>query len=300
MTGKSVYSSAGMDTTRTFTASDDTAIAYRLWRPAAPRRTVVAIHGLASNMTRWTEFAATTRLAESWDILRVDLRGHGDSLFRGRVGMAVWCGDLAALLAHEQVPRAVLVGHCLGANLALCFARREPARVAGLVLIEPMFREALTGQMARVARLRPMLAALAPPLRLLAALGLHRRHLARLDLEQLDREARAAMAGAGGVFPEARYASVPEDLRSLPVSIYLQDMLAVTDRLPDLAEIAAPTLALLSAGAPFSDPEVTARQLAALPDGRIIRMNARHWLPTEQPEAMRRAIEEWCDERFGR
>ena len=111
-----------------------------------------------------------------------------------------------------------------------------------MVLIEPMFREALTGQMARVARLRPMLAALAPPLRLLAALGLHRRHLARLDLEQLDREARAA----------------------------------------------------------FSDPEVTARQLAALPDGRIIRMNARHWLPTEQPEAMRRAIEEWCDERFGR
>ena len=87
-----------MDTTRTFTASDDTVIAYRLWRPAAPRRTVVAIHGLASNMTRWTEFAATTRLAESWDILRVDLRGHGDSLFRGRVGMAVWCGDLAGVM----------------------------------------------------------------------------------------------------------------------------------------------------------------------------------------------------------
>ncbi|MBK9955938.1 MAG: hypothetical protein IPP18_12635 [Rhodocyclaceae bacterium] len=151
-----------------------------------------------------------------------------------------------------------------------------------------------------MARFRPLVAVTLPPLRLLAALGLHRRHLARLDLEQLDREARAAMAGAGGVFPEARYASIREDLRCLPLSIYLQDMLAVTAPLPEVTEIAAPTLALLSAGPSFSDPEVTARQLAALPDGRIIRMNARHWLPTEQPEAMRRAIEEWCDERFGR
>lgn len=291
-----------MDATRTFPARDGTPIAYRLRRPAAsaaPRRTIVALHGLASNMTRWSEFAATTRLSGSWDILRVDLRGHGESLCRGRVGMAVWCADLAALLRHERVPRAVLAGHCLSANLALWFARREPARVAGLVLIEPMFRQALTGRLARVARLRPLIAAAVPPLRLLAALGLHRRHLEPLDLARLDREARTAMAAAGGAFPESRYASVREDLRSLPVSIYLQDMLAVTGPLPALAGIAAPTLALLSAGTSFTDPDITAERLAALPDGRTVRINARHWLPTEQPEAMRHAIEDWCAERFG-
>jgi pimeloyl-ACP methyl ester carboxylesterase len=283
---------------RTFTTGDGATVAYRLRRADEPRRTIVALHGLASNMTRWSECAGITRLAASWDILWLDLRGHGDSRFRGRVGMAVWCADLAALLAHESVPRAVLVGHCLGANLALWFARQVPARVAGLVLIEPMFRQALTGQLARVARLRPLIAAAVPPLRLLAALGLHRRHLARLDLAQLDREARAAMAGAGGAFPEARYASVREDLRSLPLSIYLQDMLAVTDPLPQLSDIAVPTLALLSAGTSFTDPEVTARSLAALPGCCIVRLPARHWIPTEQPEAMRRAIENWCGERF--
>lgn len=290
-----------MDAMRRFPASDGTPIAYRPRRPdgQAARRTLVALHGLASNMTRWAEFAAATRLAESWDILRMDLRGHGDSPFRGRVGMEVWCADLAALLAHERMPSAVLVGHCLGANLALWFARQEPARVAGLVLIEPMFRQALTGQLARVAQLRPLIAAVLPVLRGLAAIGLHRRHLDVLDLAQLDREARAAMAASGGAFPKARYASIREDLRSLPLSIYLQDMLAVTGPLPALPDITVPTLALLSAGTTFTDPQTTARALALLPDCKIVPLDAQHWIPTEQPDAMRRAIEDWCDERFG-
>jgi len=282
------------ETPRSLVAPDGAVIAYRLTRPGAPRRTLVLLHGLASNLTRWSEFVATTRLADSWDILRLDLRGHGGSLWRGRVGMAAWCDDLAALLRAEGVPRAVLAGHCLGANLALWFARRQPERVAGLVLIEPMFRPALTGTMARVAALRPLLAALVPPLRLLAALGLRRRRLAPLDLAELDRAARAAMAG-GAAFPQARYASPLEDLRSLPTSIYLQDLVAVTGPLPELPSIAAPALALLSTGGTFGDPEMTARLLAALPDCRIERIAAEHWIPTERPEAMRAAIEAWCD-----
>lgn len=288
-----------MDYTRSFVAGDGAAIAYRLWRPGPPRRTIVAIHGLASNSTRWSEFAATTRLADTWDILRLDLRGHGDSLFRGRVGFDVWCADLGALLRAEGVSEAVLLGHCLGANVALWFAQREPGLVGGMVLIEPMFRQALAGEMLKAVRLRPWIAALMPLLRGCAALGLYRRHLDRLDLEQLDREARAAMANAGGDFPVARYASIREDLRGLPLTVYFQDLLAVTGPLPELSGLAAPALALLSAGTAFTDPEVTARSLADLPDCRVVRLDAQHWIPTEQPEAMRRTIEEWCDERFG-
>lgn len=284
-----------MDAAKTFAATDGTRIAYRLWRTGGPRRTLLLLHGLASNLTRWSEFAATTRLATDWDILSPDLRGHGDSLCRGRIDMETWCDDLAGLLAAEGVTRTVVVGHCLGAHLALWFAHRAPRQAAGLVLIEPMFRAALTGNMALVAGLRPLLAALAPPLRLLAALGVHRRRLAPLDLAALDREARAAMA-ATGRFPEARYGSVLEDLRSLPASAYLQDLLAVTGPLPALAAIGAPTLSILSAGGTFSDPEKTARLLAPLPRGRIARIPAQHWIPTEQPQAMREMIEAWCDD----
>ncbi|MBZ0126726.1 MAG: alpha/beta hydrolase [Rhodocyclaceae bacterium] len=284
---------------RSFVADDGAAIAYRLRRPGAPRRTLVLLHGLASNLTRWSEFVATTRLAESWDILRLDLRGHGGSLWRGRIGIDAWCADLAGLLQAEGVPQAVLVGHCLGANAAMHFAHRSPGTVAGLVLIEPMFRQALRGPLARVAALRPLLAVLAPVLRGMAALGLHRRHLEQLDLAALDREARAAMLRAGGTFPEQRYASPWQDLRSLPVSAYCQDLLAVTAPLPALPMLQVPVLAILSTGAAFSDPQLTAHLLSPLPDCRTVRFEARHWIPTEQPEAMRDAIEAWCGGRFG-
>ncbi|MBX3650661.1 MAG: alpha/beta hydrolase [Burkholderiales bacterium] len=284
-----------MDTGKTFTTADGTRIAYRLLRPGTPRRTLLLLHGLASNHTRWSEFTSTTRLAAGWDILSPDLRGHGGSLFRGRIDMKTWCDDLEELLAVEGVTQAVVVGHCLGANLALWFAQQAPRQVSGLVLIEPMFRAALTGHRTQLAALRPLFAALVPPLRLLAALGLHRHRLEQLDLAALDREARAAMA-ATGHFPEARYNSVLEDLRSLPTSTYLQGLLAVTGPLPALASIAAPTLSLLSAGGRFSDPEATARLLAPLPQGRILRIPALHWIPTEQPQLMRVAIEAWCDE----
>jgi pimeloyl-ACP methyl ester carboxylesterase len=287
------------DLPKNLLTGDGTIVAYRMCRQSRPRRTIVAIHGLASNLTRWTEFAATTRLAETWDILSLDLRGHGGSLFRGKLGFDEWCADVSELLAAEGVTETVLLGHCLGANVALWLAHRQPQLVKGMVLIEPMFRQALAGAMLKVVRLRPLIVALVPLLRGIAALGLHRRQLDRIDLAELDREARAAMSQDGG-FPVSRYSSIREDLRGVPLAVYLQDLLAVTGALPDLSALKAPALALLSAGTAFTDPEVTARALADLPDCRIVRLGAQHWIPTEQPEAMRRTIEDWCDERFGR
>jgi len=34
-------------------------------------------------------------------------------------------------------------------------------------------------------------------------------------------------------------------------------------------------------------------ELAPLPDAEFIVLDAEHWIPTEQPEGMCRAIEEW-------
>lgn len=286
-----------MEETRTFVAHDGTAIAYRINRSPGARRSLVLLHGLASNMTRWSEFTATTRLSERFTLLRLDLRGHGGSVHRGRVGMEVWCADLAALLRAENVDRAELVGHCLGANIALWFARRHPELTSGLVLIEPMFRAALSGRMATVASLRPLIKTLIAPLLALAALGMHRRRLEGLDLAELDRLARKAMAEAGGGFPTDRYASPLKDLRRLPLVVYLQALLAVTGPLPELSRISVPVLTLLSTGGAFGDPQTTARLLAALPHGRIENLDALHWIPTEQPAAMREAIEGWYGER---
>lgn len=283
------------NTARMLRAADGAVIAYRLWRPGPPRQVLVLLHGLASNMTRWSEFVARTTLKDSWDLLRVDLRGNGLSLHRGRIGMAEWAADLAAILDAEGYPRAVLAGHCLGANLAVEFAVHHPGRASGLVLVEPMLREALTGGMRRIARLRPLFPPAVGLVRALNALGIYRRRLAPLDLEELDRETRAAIS-AGGTAEALleRYAAPWLDLRTTPSGAYLQALIAVSGRLPDLAAIRIPVLALLSTGSTFSDPAITERLLARFPACRIVRLEARHWIPTEQPEAMRRAIEEWC------
>ena len=284
-----------LDTARTLRASDGAVIAYRLWRPGPPRQVLVLLHGLASNMTRWSEFVARTTLRDSWDLLRVDLRGQGLSVQRGRIGMAEWCGDLAAILEAEGYPHAVVAGHCLGANIAVEFAARYPRKTSGLVLIEPMLPEALTGQMRRIARLRPLFGPAVSLIRALNALGIHRRRLAPLDLEELDRETRARIAGGGSA--EAlleRYASPLLDLRTTASGAYLQALIAVGDRLPDLSGIRTAVLALLSTGSAFSDPMITERLLAEFPDCQVVKLDARHWIPTEQPDAMRRAIEDWC------
>ena len=256
---------------------------------------MVLLHGLASNLTRWSEFIARTSLGEAWDLLRLDLRGHGGSLHRGRVGMDAWCDDLADVLDAEGYRRAVLVGHCLGANVAIEFASRDPDRAAGLVLIEPMLRQALTGTLGKIARLRPLFVPVAWLIRALNALGLHRRSLRPLDLEALDRETRAAVAAARTA--EAlvtRYASPWLDLRTTASGAYLQSLIAVSGGLPDLATVRARALALLSVGTAFSDPALTERLLAAMPNCAIVKLDAHHWIPTERPDEMRRLIEEWC------
>ena len=284
-----------LDTARTLRASDGASIAYRLWRPGPPRQILVLLHGLASNMTRWSEFVARTTLRDSWDLLRVDLRGQGLSVHRGRIGMAEWCGDLAAILDAEGYARAVVAGHCLGANIAVEFAARYPGRTSGLVLIEPMLREGLTGSMRQIARLRPLFGPAVWLIRALNALGIHRRRLQPLDLEELDRETRAAISAGGREDALLEwYASPWLDLRTTPSGAYLQALIAVGGRLPDLSAIRTPVLALLSTGSTFSDPMITERLLARFPDCQVVRLDARHWIPTEQPDAMRRAIEDWC------
>ena len=71
-------------------------------------------------------------------------------------------------------------------------------------------------------------------------------------------------------------------------------MIALTARPVDLRAIRAPVLALLTRAGDFTDRAITPRFLNELADCRTVTMEARHWIPTEQPGAMREAIELWC------
>jgi len=272
------------------------AIHYRVWPAPGHRRALILFHGFASNGTRWLPFVEQTALRSRWHIICPDLRGHGRSPFRGRLRAEDWVADCAAIMDREGLREAVVGGHCLGANIALHLAAQHPGRAAGLVLVEPLYPPALGGTLGRVRHLRRLLPVLAWPVRLLNALGVRRRQLPVLDLAQLDRETRERMAQeAGAEALLARYGSVRHDLRYIATAAYLQALAEVVRPLPPLESIGAPALVLLSTGGLFGDTDATERAMRAIARAEIHHLDARHWIPTEQPEAMRARLEAWLD-----
>ncbi|NIO41475.1 MAG: alpha/beta hydrolase, partial [Burkholderiales bacterium] len=92
-----------MESARSLTTEDGVTLSYRLWQEGAQRRPlIILLHGMASNMTRWSEFVELTSLKNSWDILRLDLRGHGQSFYRGKLSAEIWSRDLVHILDHES------------------------------------------------------------------------------------------------------------------------------------------------------------------------------------------------------
>ena len=274
---------------------DGTRLFYRRW--AGPsERTLVLFHGLASNGTRWREFAERARRQSDWQMLCPDLRGHGHSRCRGKLTSRHWMDDFCALLDQVGCQQAVVGGHCLGANLALRLALHHPDRVRGLVLVEPMFPKALRGGLRYLRPWRWMLPALAGPVRLLNALGLQRDDLPVLDLAELDRKTRAAVAEHGDHQAMlARYAKPSKDLAYMPVAMYLQALYQVLRDIGPMERVQAPALALLSGGALLAEPGTTRALLQSLPQVRIEQVDALHWIPTEHPEAMTALIVEFLD-----
>ncbi len=286
-----------METRHHLLAADGARIAYRRWH--APGRSglppLILMHGAASNMTRWSEFVELTALRHTHDILRLDLRGHAQSVYRGKINLEIWADDVAAILEQEKIPRVIVGGHCLGANVAAMFAARHPQHTAGVLLLEPMLRPALTGSLHKLIPFTLAIKLAIAVLRLGYRLGMYRRRLETIDLRELDREFRQHLArpGVSEVLVK-RYASPLHDLKTMPTANFLQDLVEVIRPLP-LDRIQAPFLALLSTGRTFADPVLTADLLRPYAQGTIQKLDAKHWIPTEQPEAMRAAIEAWCE-----
>lgn len=278
---------------------DGVTLSYRRWHaPGNPgHRTLVLLHGLASNHTRWSEFAEQTALKESWSILRPDLRGHGESPTRGNIGLEIWCDDLVKLLDAEGASQAVIAGHSLGAQVACVFAARYPARVAGLVLLDPAHRPALRGWLNLARRLAHLLRFVTGLVRLLNRLGLGRRHFPLRDLRALDETTRAALATSND--PQEivhRYTAPWEDLRYFPLAHYLQELVEVTRPLPPPASVRVPVLVLFSNGVTFTDAAAMRDWVSGFPSARVQAIEAYHWPLTERPVDVRLAIEGFLGE----
>ena len=86
-----------------FQGEDGVEFTYRRWTPLQSKRSapIVLLHGAASNSTRWWHFIKHSRLTADRLLLRPDLRGHGESLWRGASRIEEWSHDIAGMLGHE-------------------------------------------------------------------------------------------------------------------------------------------------------------------------------------------------------
>jgi pimeloyl-ACP methyl ester carboxylesterase len=97
---------------------------------------ILIVHGLQYFSWDWLPVAQA--LGAEREVVCMDMRGFGDSDWSGEKDYSVpsMAQDIAAVLDHVDWQRVVLVGHSMGGRSTTYAAAKNPARVAGLALID--------------------------------------------------------------------------------------------------------------------------------------------------------------------
>lgn len=97
---------------------------------------LVLVHGLGGYIPMWTNNLKV--LAQHHRVVALDLPGYGKSdKPRARYSMRFFADAVRGLLDELDIPRALLVGHSMGAQVSMHLALQAPQRVHGLVLSSP-------------------------------------------------------------------------------------------------------------------------------------------------------------------
>jgi pimeloyl-ACP methyl ester carboxylesterase len=236
---------------------------------------LVLVHGAWVDHTTWDQVVPL--LAESFQVVTYDLRGHGRSHLEppdaGTVHDDV--ADLAALVEHLDLGAANLVGISSGACIALRVATEHPDVVASVVAHEPPCLGLVVGD----PEAKPMLDSFGE---LIAAVYGR--------IESGDHRGAAELFFDEGVREPWSRMSPPlqECLASHAVAFLgqLRDADAIALAPDDLATISMPVL--LSQGAQSPDlPKLVAEQVAALIPGsrRAVVADAGHVPHMTHPDA---------------
>ena len=114
-------------------ASNGLQLGIRTWPGEGP--TVLFLHGLARTGADWASLAQA--IGHPWRRLAVDLRGHGSSDRAEEYCVRHYAHDLEQVLPLLSAQPVMVMGHSLGALVAMALAARCPDRVAGIILEDP-------------------------------------------------------------------------------------------------------------------------------------------------------------------
>jgi pimeloyl-ACP methyl ester carboxylesterase len=115
---------------------DGVTLHYQTWGTPNAERAVLLVHGLTASHKEWALLGPHLAQAGHY-IIAPDLRGRGSSGKPARgYGVAIHAAELVGLSEALGLGSVDLVGHSLGAAIAMYLAVVYPARVRRLVLVD--------------------------------------------------------------------------------------------------------------------------------------------------------------------
>jgi pimeloyl-ACP methyl ester carboxylesterase len=97
---------------------------------------IVFLHGFGEGGFVWDD--VISRRVGHTPCMALDLRGHGDSdrAMDGKYDAALFTSDLVAVVKKLGIRRLVIVGHSMGADVAIRASAELHSRLAGLVVVD--------------------------------------------------------------------------------------------------------------------------------------------------------------------
>lgn len=116
-----------------FVAANGLRFHYLAWgAPAQPP--LLLLHGFGNEAHIWDVFAPL--VAERYQVIALDSRGHGDSDHADEYGDEHNVADFRAILEALGIDRLSLIGFSMGGGTATLFTSRQPERVERLVIVD--------------------------------------------------------------------------------------------------------------------------------------------------------------------
>lgn len=100
---------------------------------------LVLVHGGAAH-AQWWSFLAPL-LTRQYDVVALDLSGHGDSDRRDEYPRRIWADEVRGVIAHAAFPgRPVVIGHSMGGLVSIVAASIYGDELAGAIIVDAPVR----------------------------------------------------------------------------------------------------------------------------------------------------------------
>ncbi|MFF7749307.1 alpha/beta fold hydrolase [Streptomyces sp. NPDC007971] len=233
---------------------------------------LVFVHGWTANRHRWDHQLA--HFSTGRRVIRLDLRGHGESTGAGVRTIAELARDVLALLDHLEVERFVLVGHSMGGMISQTIALSHPERVERMVLVNSIGRMTYSRGRGLL-----MSASTLVPYKLFVATNIQRAFAPGHPREEIRKYIRDS-------------AGTPRE-----VVMTLYGAMRAFDVLDRVGEIRTPTLMVHG----YHDVQLPVHQMLRMakgyPDAVVRILDAGHELPVEKPAELTAALDSFLTAR---